>query len=229
MKLKLHTMTIKKHTLLYNSVLYVLLFCGFLTNNVYSQQLKDSLYILDAVILTSDSLLPVENAHVISKFNRWGTISNKEGRFKLYVQDNDSVLITSMGFSSMIFQIDTSVLLSDSIMQIQLPKDTLSINEVVIRAYWDYKTMKQIVINMQPINLSQFYPNWEGTDLLYMDPRPMSFKGPIQALYDAFNQSARLQRRLIKNRKEYNEIMYMMGRYLDTIPAKPEHMQELPD
>jgi hypothetical protein len=124
---------------------------------------------------------------------------------------------------------DTTILLSDSIVQIQLPKDTLTINEVVIRAYWDYKTMKQIVINMQPIDLSQFYPDWDGTELLYLEPHPMSFNGPIQALYDAFNQSARLQRKLIRNRKEYNQVMNMMGRYLDTIPAKPEHMQELPD
>ena len=211
------------------STIVILLFSLFGVNSAFSQQSKDSLYILDAVILTSDSLLPVENAHVISKFNRWGTISNEEGRFKLYVRDFDSILITSMGFSPIILQIDTSILLSDSIVQIELPKDTLTINEVVIRAYWDYKTMKQIAINMQPIDLSQFYPDWDGTELLYLEPHPMSFKGPIQALYDAFNQSARLQRKLVKNRKEYNEIMYMMGRYLDTIPAKPEHMQELPD
>jgi len=194
--------------------------------SVYAQQITDSLYVLDAVILTNDSLLPIENAHVISKFNRWGTISNKQGRFKLYVKDSDSILITSIGFSPLILQIDTSILIKDSILRIQLPKDTITINEVVIRAYWDYTTMKQIVINMQPIDLSQFYPDWTGTELLYMEPHPMSFKGPIQALYDAFNHSAILQRRLIKNRKEYNQLMYQMGRYLDTIPAKPEHMQE---
>ena len=194
--------------------------------SVYAQQITDSLYVLDAVILTNDSLLPIENAHVISKFNRWGTISNKQGRFKLYVKDSDSILITSIGFSPLILQIDTSILIKDSILRIQLPKDTITINEVVIRAYWDYTTMKQIVINMQPIDLSQFYPDWTGTELLYMEPHPMSFKGPIQALYDAFNHSAILQRRLIKNRKEYNQLMYQMGRYLDTIPAKPEQMQE---
>lgn len=212
----------------YCSLLLFLLFsmCGI--NNVHSQQAEDSLYILDAVILTGDSLLPIENAHIISKFNRWGTISNKQGRFKLYVQNSDSILITSIGFAPMILQISSTILSTDGIVEILLPKDTLTINEVVIRGYWDYPTMKQIVINMHPIDLGQFYPDWEGTGLLYMEPRPMSFKGPIQALYDAFNQSARLQRKLIKNRKEYNEIMYMMGRQADTIPAKPEHMQELP-
>jgi len=228
-KLKAHIIAKSRSNYLYYNLLILLTFSLYGINSTYSQQVVDSLHILDAVILTSDSLIPVENAHVISKFNRWGTISNKQGRFKLYVQNSDSVLITSIGFSPLILQIDSSILLKDEIVNILLQKDTLTINEVVIRAYWDYPTMKRIVINMQPIDLSQFYPNWEGTELLYMDPHPMSFKGPIQALYDAFNHSAILQRKLIKNRKEYNELMYQMGRYLDTIPAKPEHMQELPN
>lgn len=217
-----------KYKFLYYSFLLFFAFSLFEMKTATAQQNSDSLYILDAVLLTSDSLLPVVNAHVISKFNRWGTISNKQGRFKLYVHNADSILITSIGFSPLILQMNKAILLSDSIVEIRLPKDTITINEVIIRAYWDYPTMKQIVINMQPIDLSQFYPDWENTGLLYLEPRPMSFKGPIQALYDILNRSARLQRKLIKNRKEYNEIMMQMGRYLDTIPAKPEHMQELP-
>jgi hypothetical protein len=193
-----------------------------------AQREVNSFYVLDAVVLTSDSLLPVHNAHIISKFNRWGTISNKEGRFKLYVQKSDSVLITSIGFSPLIIQMDSSLFNSDSITTITLLKDTLMINEVIIRGYYDYATMKQIVVDMQPIDLTQFYPNWTGTELLYKDARPTSFKGPVQALYDAFNRSARLQRKLISNRKEYNKVMNQMGRYGDTIPATPEHMQQLP-
>lgn len=221
-------MTRHKYKFLYYIFFLFIVFSLVETKTISAQRNPDSLYILDAVILTSDSLLPVVNAHVISKFNRWGTISNKQGRFKLYVQNDDSVLITSIGFTPLILQMNPSLLLTDSILKIVIPKDTIAINEVVIRAYWDYPTMKQIVINMQPIDLSQFYPDWTNTELLYMEPHPMSFKGPIQALYDALNRSARLQRKLIKNRKEYNEIMKQMGRYLDTIPAKPEHMQELP-
>ncbi|MAE08287.1 MAG: hypothetical protein CL661_05955 [Bacteroidetes bacterium] len=222
-------MTKLKYKFLYYSFLLFVTFSLLELNTAFAQREIDSLYILDAVILTSDSLLPVVNAHVISKFNRWGTISNKQGRFKLYVQDDDSVLITSIGFSPLILQMDAAILSSDNILEIKLPKDTITINEVIIRAYFDYPTMKQIVINMQPIDLSQFYPDWTNTGLLYLEPRPMSFKGPIQALYDVLNRSARLQRKLIRNRKEYNEIMRQMGRYLDTIPAKPEHMQESPN
>ena len=214
-----------------NLLLFVLISFSFTwSKQGYTQAdfVQDSLRILDAVILTNDSLLPVHNAHVISKFNRWGTISNEEGRFKLYVQENDSILVTSIGFRAMIIQMDPSFFQEDSIIPIILTKDTVSINEVIIRGYYDYATMKQIVVEMKPIDLTNFYPEWSGTELLYQDPRPTSFKGPIQALYDAFNQSARLQRRLLKNRKDYNRIMKQMGRPQDTIPAIPEHMQGSP-
>ena len=164
-----------KYKYLYFSLLITLMFSVFFFKTSKAQHVEDSLYILDAVILTSDSLLPVHNAHIISKFNRWGTISNKEGRFKLYVQNSDSILITSIGYRPLIIQIDPVVLYGDSIVVIELPKDTLSINEVVIRGYWDYTTMKQIIVDMQPVDLSQFYPDWTGTELLYMDPHPMSF------------------------------------------------------
>ncbi len=222
-------MTFSKGKYLLYSLLGVIAIFSFCNKSIIAQNETDSLQILDAIIITSDSLLPVHNAHVISKFNRWGTISNKEGRFKLYVRNNDSVLITSVGLSSLIIEMKPHHFMEDSIVVIKMPKDTLSINEVVIRAYWDYTTMKQIVVDMHPIDLSQFYPDWNGTGLLYKEPTPMSFKGPIQALYDVFNRSARLQRKLMQNRKDYNRNMNQMGRYGDTIPVMPEHMQVLPD
>ena len=136
------------------------------SNDAKSQAAYDSIRVLDAVILTADSLLPIHNAHIISKFNKWGTISNQEGRFKLYVQNNDSILITSIGFRPLIVQMDESYFVEDSIIPIYIPKDTISINEVVIRGYFDYATMKQIVIEMKPIDLTQFYPDWSGTGLV---------------------------------------------------------------
>lgn len=212
--------------LIYSLVVVVLLSLGSIRG--YAQPVSDSIRILDAVLLTSDSLLPVKNAHIISKFNRWGTISNREGRFMMYVSYHDSLLVTSIGFRPQIVRVDSNYFIDDSIIQIKLVKDTVSINEVVIRGFFDYETMKQIVVEMEPIDLTNFYPDWSGTELLYRDPQPMSFKGPIQALYDVFNRSARLQRKLINNRKEYNRVMTQMGRAGDTIPAMPEHMQGSP-
>ncbi|PIQ29419.1 MAG: hypothetical protein COW63_13250 [Bacteroidetes bacterium CG18_big_fil_WC_8_21_14_2_50_41_14] len=209
-------------------VMLIFSFFALLANNSWSQKPERKLLLLDATVLTSDSLLPVPNAHIISKFNRVGTISNDEGQFNMMIDPYDSLLITSIGFSPLILYITDSIKSIPGTVQILLQKDTLMINEVIIRAFFEYEVFKQMVINMKPIDMSQFYPVWEGTELLYREPTPATFGGPIQALYDHFNHLARLERKLIRNREQYNELMRKMGRDKDTIPAIPEHMQESP-
>jgi len=195
-----------------------------LSLTLVSQQLNDSLLILHARVITADSALPLHNVHIISKFNHWGTISNEKGEFKMLVSPGDSVMISIVGFSTKVLLIDTNVVWADKPYNILMGKDTILINEIIIHAFWDYRTFKQLIVNMEPLNLDNFYPNWEGTELLYMDPRPLTIKGPIQALYDVFNKSAQLRRQLIRNRKDYNKLMVQMGRPNDTIPAYPEHL-----
>lgn len=195
-----------------------------LSSTVFSQNESDSLLILYARVISGDSSLPIPNAHVISKFNHWGTISNNDGEFKMLVSPGDSIMVSSIGYSRSIFRIDPKHVVMDKPYDIEMGRDTVMIHEIIIHAFWDYRTFKQLIVNMEPLNLDNFYPDWEGTELLYKDIKPYAFKGPVQALYDAFNKNARLRRHLIQNRKEYNHLMIQMGRPSDTIPAYPEHL-----
>ena len=208
---------------------YAIVICCFFAlievEQSYGENLPDSIFILQGKIISNDSLLPIHNAHIISKFNHWGTISNEEGVFKMYVSEYDSLLITSVGYRPMIVHVDDSVTANKDLFHIQMFRDTISINEVIIRAFWDYQTFKLIVSEMEPVSLDQFYPDYEGTGLLYKEIQPYYFKGPVQALYDVFNRDARLQRKLVRIRKQYNELMMQLGRPFDTIPATPEHMR----
>ncbi len=56
--------------------------------------------------------------------------------------------------------------------------------------------------------------------------QPLSMKGPIQALYDLYNHAARIQRRLERNRRWYNQQVIREGRPQDTIPVLPPHLAE---
>ena len=207
-----------------------LLLFSLLLNSVSAQnQEKDSLFILDARLVTADSLLPVPDAHIISKRKLWGNISNNEGRFIMYVDPYDTLMISSIGFSTKLFIITDSIRNMEPPITILMEKDTIQINEVIIHAFWDYEVFKQMIIDMPPMNLDQFYPDMDENPLMYYNPTvAFAVLHPIQALYDKFNRSARLQRKLIKNRQEYNKIMIQMGRPQDTIPAIPEHMQAMP-
>lgn len=146
----------------------------------------------------------------------------------MYVSPYDSILFTSVGFRKKILLIDDSVMSTARNYTLLMMKDTISINEIIIQAFWDYETFKHLIVTMEPLDLDSFYPEWTGTELLYRDLRPAPIGGPIQALYNVFNRNARLQRKLLKNRKEYNKILIQMGRPEDTIPATPEHMLESP-
>ncbi len=210
--------------------LTILLFLSFIFFNTVYAQNPDSLYFdLTGRIVSSDSLKPVYDAHVISKFNKWGTISDDDGYFRMLVNPDDSILISSMGYVKRIIHITDSIRNLPQPVVFKLDIDTILIHEVVIHGFWDYRTFKQMVINMKPLDLSRFYPDMDADPLKYVEPtHALTMKGPVQALYDVFNRNARLQRKLIKNRKEYNRLMRNLGREKDTIPAIPEHMQEKP-
>lgn len=203
--------------------------CIALSMQVKAQDLPNNLIEFEGRVLSADSLLPLHNTHIISKFNHWGSISNFDGTFKMYVSKYDSVLITTVGYSPKILYVDDSIISQTGPeFRIYMSKDTVMINEVLIRAFYDYETFKQLVINMEPLNLDQFYPEWEGSELLYMQPTPTGFKGPTQIMYDWLNRDARLQRQMIKTRKQYNDLMRKLNRHMDTIPPMPEHMQGSP-
>jgi len=215
-----------KHKHLLINLLYALILILITSKITSAQDSLPDLIVFEGLVLSGDSLLPIQNTHIISKNNRWGSISNNDGKFKMYVSPYDSVLFTSIGFGSTVLYVNDSIMNKiNENFPVFMEKDTIMINEILIRAFYDYETFKQIVIGMEPLNLEQFYPDWEGTELLYRSAVPTGFKGPTQLLYDLLNKDARLQRQLVKNRKEYNELMRKLNRHMDTIPPRPEHMQ----
>ncbi len=198
----------------------------FFVDNVSAQQDSIKLFDFSGKLVSSDSLKPLIDAHILSRKNRWGTISNNNGMFRILLSDDDSLLISSIGYRSRIVRITDSILDLTQPVMFRLNIDTILIHEVIIHAYWDYRTFKQMIINMKPLDLKQFYPDMNANPWLYRNP-PMALtvKGPIQALYDIFNKNARLQRKLVRDRKQYNRLMIMLGRTKDTIPAIPEYMR----
>lgn len=194
---------------------------------IQAQQLPDSIFVFTGKVVRDDSLSAIPNAHIISKFNHWGTISNNEGIFKMYASKDDSLLITSVGYRPLIFNIDTSKVNKEEVYLILMQADTIKINEVIIRAFWDYQTFKLIISQMEPLDFDYERINFEENLMLSL-PTTGTGLSPIQALYNRFNKNERLKRKLLKIRREYNELMLQMGRPNDTVPSMPEHMQVSP-
>ena len=211
----------------YLLIFFCVSFFFFPPNHLKAQKLPDSIFIFTGRVISSDSLLAIPNTHVISKFNHWGAISNNEGIFKMYASKTDSLLITSVGFRPLIMRIEESMMREGGAYNILMDRDTISINEVVIRAFWDYQTFKLIISQMEPLDFDYSRIDFEENLMLSL---PITGTGlsPIQALYNRFNKNERLKRKLLKIRREYNELMIQMNRPNDTVPSIPEHMRGSP-
>lgn len=186
---------------------------------------------IEGLVLSSDSLLPQKNVHVISRMTRSGTISDENGRFTLRALATDTVFFSAVGFKRRIVPFDQTFLRPGEWWKVMLTKDTVYMDEVLVRSFYDWPTFRHMFVKMpsiKPINLESI--NEELKDiLLYVQPSPMTIKGPIQTLYDLFNDMARLQRRLERNRRAYNQQLIREGRFDELIPEEPEHKHIPPE
>lgn len=201
----------------------ILLVVGFFFGTAQAQQIRE----VHGRVLSADSLLPVPRVHIISKTARRGTISNRKGDFSYRGYGNDTILLSSIGYERKLFGITDTLLNQPGGLLILLEKDTVQMDEVVVRAFYDWPTFKYLFVHMKPIQAFEIedFESELANSLVGIEPGPFIIKGPIQALYDLFNQMARLQRQLERNRKAYNEQLIKEGRIQDTIPEVPEHQR----
>ncbi len=185
---------------------------------------------IEGRILSADSLLPIKNVHIISRMTRSGTISDAQGNFTLRAKAVDTIYLSAVGYGRNIRHYRQWDHEAGQVWKVLLRKDTVVMQEVVVKSFYDWPTFKHVFVHMtpiKPVDLSSI--NDELKDiLLYLDPSPLTIKGPIQALYDLFNDVARLQRRLERNRRAYNEQLMREGKYEELIPETPAHYLQKP-
>lgn len=194
---------------------------------------KDKVPILGKIV--TDSLVPVRNTHVISKMAHCGTISNLNGVFLVPAKSVDTLWVSCLGFSRRLIPVDSTMVEKDTLL-IVLHRDTITLKEVVIWPFYDYKTFKQMVIDMpsKPLPREIQRLNEELACMKtgrkrnpYFNVENMGFSAsPIQFLYDKFNASARRQNKLLRNRKMFNEILREQGRLDELLPDSMDYLIE---
>ena len=186
-------------------------------------------------IVTSDSLRPVRNTHVISKMAHCGTISNREGLFYIPAKTVDTLWVSCLGYGRKLIPIDSTIAYIDTL-RIVLHRDTITLKEVTIFPFYDYNTFKQMIIDMpsKPVPREIQRLNEELAGMRtgrkrdpYFNMENMGFTAsPIQFFYDKFNASARRQNKLLRNRRMFNEILREQGRTDELLPDSMDYSVE---
>ena len=200
---------------------------------------KDSLYTEKKLpiygrIVTSDSLLPVRNTHVISKLAHCGTISNRDGEFYITSKQVDTLWVSCIGYSRLLIPVDSMAAIDT--MLIVLERDTITLNEVTVFPFYDYNTFKQMIIDMpskpMPREIQRLNEELSGMRTgkkrdPYFNMENMGFTAsPIQYFYDHYNSSVRRQNKLLRNRRMFNEILREQGRLDELLPDSMDYSIE---
>lgn len=183
-------------------------------------------------ILTSDSLQPIRNTHVISKMAHCGTISNRDGLFFIPAKTSDTLWVSCIGFSRLLIPIDSTMADIDTLV-ITLQRDTITLKEVTVMPFYDYETFKQMIIEMPtkpvPREIQRLNDELAGMKSgrkhnPYLDVSNGGIvASPIQYLYDKYNFSARRQAKLLRNRRMFNDILREQGRTDELLPDSMDY------
>ena len=185
-------------------------------------------------VVTSDSLLPVRNTHVISKMGHCGTISNRDGLFYIIARPVDTLWVSCIGYGRRSIPVDSTKAIDT--MQIVLERDTIVLKEVTVFPFYDYNTFKQMIIEMpsKPVPREIQRLNEELAGMRSGKKRDPYFNienggftaSPIQYIYDHYNPSVRRQNKLLRNRRMFNEILREQGRLDELLPDSMDYSVE---
>ena len=185
-------------------------------------------------VVTSDSLLPVRNTHVISKMGHCGTISNRDGLFYIIARPVDTLWVSCIGYGRKLIPVDSTKAIDT--MQIVLERDTIVLKEVTVFPFYDYNTFKQMIIEMpsKPVPREIQRLNEELAGMRSGKKRDPYFNienggftaSPIQYIYDHYNPSVRRQNKLLRNRRMFNEILREQGRLDELLPDSMDYSVE---
>lgn len=87
---------------------------------------------ISGVVFDSDSLTPLSNVHLRIDSRNIGSITNIQGRFSAFVQSNDTIKFSYVGYKELNFIVSDTLLPGEYVVGIILSRDTILLKEVVI-------------------------------------------------------------------------------------------------
>ena len=161
---------------------------------------------LKGKVLSSDSLSPIPDVHILSEKSYYGTTSDYDGRFSMLVRKNDTLKISSVGFVTEIINVNYDSVNVNNF-EIVMQRDTIMLQEIDVFPYLDNHTVERIIRQIpieEPFIIKGANENIGS--VLYQKPKKIpDDKGiisPIQTLYNRFNKKERLKRKMERNRKK---------------------------
>ena len=180
-----------------------------------SLKAQNDYHTIKGEIVSSDSLTPIPDAHILSELSHYGTTSDFDGKFSIPIKKIDTLRISSVGFVTKYVHINHDSINANDF-RILLQRDTIVLDEIDVTPYYNFSTVKEIV-RTAPIvtpmhvvkeidintNIQNYYYNKTKDLPKTRGTWTIVFYNPIKKTYNRFNKKERLKRKLERNREKY--------------------------
>lgn len=183
------------------NILFITLFtlCHFIA----SAQI-DTTYILSGTIVDGNKNTPLIGAHITSSSNL-GTKTDQQGSFELIVTENDTLIISYIGYKTLAYIIPKNTF-GKYLTKFNLYRDSISLQEVEIFPWPSYADFKKA---FEELNFKDQEIKMKGVKM-YQDRNiePFEFNtlhiltNPLSFMYDKLlDKEAKLRRRIDRRRE----------------------------
>jgi len=166
----------------------------------------DSLFSFSGYTVYAADSAAIPFVHVLNLSKGTGTVSGEDGGFELSVRDFDTLKFSCIGLRDHYIHVNALLLRPELMVLLQqdtVLMDELRVSPMPLRRFFRLVFLdtripppKELELNLGPL-LKKDPGNIPHTGI--------SFGGPVQALYNAFNKKARLNRKLRRNREKYSK------------------------
>jgi len=198
-------------------LLLILLFISILSFSQNTDSLKVRL--LKGQVIDSETKKPLSASHIINLNMVLGTITDDKGFFEVQAKENDTVMVSYLGYSSIKIKV-TNDLLKGNELLIALYEKSEEVKEIVIRSS---KLIGVLEIDVKQVPKDRFTRiRINGIRQTYevAKPRTADLTSPIAALfqpvdflYKLFGDKPKQLRKLRKIKKEDNLRKIMAGKF----------------
>lgn len=183
------------------------LFLIFQSYRVSAQNEPDSVFYLKGSVIDDESLQGLPNVHIINKTLKTATVSGYDGAFKLPAMVGDSITISMIGYKKREVVVQSEYANGLYKMVVRMNFSVINMTPIVVFG----KTFAQFREDFKSLHLTPITMNQLAIDELNKELKELTGQyrrvtlSPIQYLYDQFNKSARLKRKLLKERAKWND------------------------
>ncbi|MGV3504561.1 MAG: carboxypeptidase-like regulatory domain-containing protein [Adhaeribacter sp.] len=155
---------------------------------------------LNGTVLNAKTRTPMASVTVLRVRNRLGTITNGLGKFTLYVQPGDTVLVRSVGFKPLFYLVHPNSK-TDLTVDILLEEGALELPEVKVVGGLDYEKVNRALRNMKKPAEPRVAVRPPAPKPLFEDKAPApppapTLENPASLLYDLLSKEGKDRRKL---------------------------------